>query len=259
MMRAAELHIDEACWSPSRHAAPVLHPVQLRLAAGSVLGVVGANGAGKSTLLRLIYRYYRPRSGRVAIDGVDIWSMPARIAARNVAVVLQEQAVDFAFTVRSIVDLGRTPHRPGFSFSTPRDRDIVESALERLDIAHLAARRFGSLSGGERQRVMVARALVQEPALLVLDEPTNHLDIRHQLEIINLIRDLDMTVVASLHDLNMAALVCDDILLLSKGKTVGVGPPDRVLADDMVSLAFGIRARRERLMPSNIDHFTYQL
>ncbi|MBU4531955.1 MAG: ABC transporter ATP-binding protein [Hoeflea sp.] len=257
-MSAVNLTLAGASWHAPRGLV-ILNPVSIELPAGRVLGVVGPNGAGKSTFLRLVYRYLKPASGAVLIDGDDIWKMRARDVALKVAAVLQEQPTDFALTVREIVDLGRIPHRGGLVRGDGRDAEVVSAVLGKLDLGGFADRRFGSLSGGERQRVMVARALAQEPSLLVLDEPTNHLDIRHQLEVIRLIRDLDMTIVTSLHDLNIAAAVCDDILLLQQGQAMGFGTPDDVLADETVSRAFGVLARRERLTPSEATHFTYQL
>ncbi len=257
-MTALGLRLNEAAWS-TPFGSPILHPLSFSLDAGRVMGVVGANGAGKSTLLRLIYRYYRPLSGFIEIDCVNIWSVPAKQVARQVAAVLQEQPTDFALTVFEIVTLGRTPHQGGFGGAGLRDREIVADALKTLDLDGLANRRFGTLSGGERQRVMVARALVQEPGILVLDEPTNHLDIRHQLEVLALIRDLDMTIVTSLHDLNMAADICDDILLLKHGQKLAFGDPDAVLNDQSVSEAFAVQAHRETLHPTNRSHFTYAL
>jgi len=189
-MSAASLTFAGVSWQAPRGPV-ILEPVTLQLPMGRVLGVVGPNGAGKSTFLRLVYRYLKPSTGAVLIDGEDIWTMRARDVALKIAAVLQEQPTDFALTVREIVDLGRIPHRFGFGQNDSRDTKVVSSVLERLDLDAFAHRRFGSLSGGERQRVMVARALAQEPSLLVLDEPTNHLDIRHQLEVIRLIRDLD--------------------------------------------------------------------
>lgn len=228
--------------------------------AGHVLGIVGPNGAGKTSLLRLLYRFHRPTGGTVSVDGEDIWTLSARSVARKVAAVLQEQPTDFALTVREIVSLGRTPHRTGFGGSSgARDAQIIGAALDRMDLHGFADRALGTLSGGERQRVMVARALAQEPRLLILDEPTNHLDIRHQLEILQLIRDLPLTIVTSLHDLNMAAGVCDDLLLLHAGKPVGFGPPQSVLSETTVSQAFKVDARRERLAPSGTDHLTFHL
>ena len=162
--------------------------------------------------------------------------------------------------MREIVALGRTPHRVGFGgTSGARDARMIDRALARLDLGDFAERRLGTLSGGERQRVMVARALAQEPRLLILDEPTNHLDIRHQLEVLELIRDLPLTIVTSLHDLNMAAGVCDDVLLLKAGKPLGFGPPRQVLSEATVSGAFQVHARREHLAPSDTDHLTFHL
>lgn len=259
-MKAAALSVGDLSWSPGRGKASLLHTTSFHLAPGRVLGVVGPNGAGKTTLLRLLYRFHRPATGTVAIDGEDIWRMSARAVARRVAAVLQEHPGDFALTVGEIVALGRTPHRKGFAGTTgARDTRIVHDALARLDLEGLAHRHLGTLSGGERQRVMVARALAQEPGLLILDEPTNHLDIRHQLEILSLIRTLPLTIVTSLHDLNLAAGVCDDVLLLKAGHPLGFGPPRQVLSEKAVSNAFQVKARRERLAPSDAEHLTYHL
>ncbi|MEP2642264.1 ABC transporter ATP-binding protein [Roseobacter sp.] len=257
---AARLAVQTASWRAPRGGKTILHPVSFDLAPGRVLGVVGPNGAGKSTLLRLLYRYQRPVTGAIKIDGTDIWSMSARDVARKVAAVLQEHPTDFALTVREIVSLGRTPHRTGFAgLSGGRDAAIVAAALDRLDLSRFADRQMGTLSGGERQRVMVARALSQEPRLLILDEPTNHLDIRHQLEVLALIKDLPLTIVTSLHDLNMAAQVCDSVLLLQNGHPLGFGPPETVFSERAVSDAFGVTAQQELLAPSDTKHMTFHL
>ncbi|MCV6593763.1 MAG: ABC transporter ATP-binding protein [Silicimonas sp.] len=252
--------LEGASWAPKGARDPVLHPVSFTLEPGRTLGILGPNGAGKTTLLRLLYRYQRPTAGNVAVDGADIWAQSARSVARKVAAVLQEQPTDFALTVREIVALGRTPHRRGFGGGGgARDGEIIEAALDRLELHGFADRSLGTLSGGERQRVMVARALTQEPQLLILDEPTNHLDIRHQLEVLALIRDLPLTIVTSLHDLNMAAGACDDVLLLKRGHMLGFGAPETVLNETSVSDAFSVAARRERLTPSDTDHLTFHL
>ncbi|WP_083805763.1 ABC transporter ATP-binding protein [Roseobacter sp. SK209-2-6] len=256
----AYLTVKDASWNAPRSRKPVLYPISFDLSPGQVLGIVGPNGAGKSTLLRLLYRYHRSTSGSVKIDDHDIWTVSARDTARKVAAVLQEQPTDFALTVREIVALGRTPHRTGFGgTSGRRDADILAATLERLDLGGFAERHLGTLSGGERQRVMVARALAQEPQLLILDEPTNHLDIRHQLEVLKLIRDLPVTIVTSLHDLNMAADVCDQVLLLDDGYAVGFGAPQDVFSEIAISNAFHVTARREHLAPSNTKHMTFHL
>ncbi|WP_224823521.1 ABC transporter ATP-binding protein [Cognatishimia sp. MH4019] len=258
-MRAADLVAESISWSPRKGEAPLVHPTSFSVEAGQIMGVVGPNGAGKSTLLRMLYRYQAPLTGSVRIGGEDIWAMPPRAAARKVAAVLQEQPSSFGLTVREIVTLGRTPHRLGFSTAGAHDADIVEAALARLDLQGLAHRDLVTLSGGERQRVMVARALAQEPQVLVLDEPTNHLDIRNQLEVLALIRDLDLTIIVSLHDLNMAAEVCDTVLVLERGHLLGFGAPDHILTETLVSGAFRVDARRERLSPSEDTHFSFHL
>ncbi len=259
-MTAARLSVRDVSWSPSHDAGNLLHATSFELAPGRTLGVVGPNGAGKTTLLRLLYRFHHPTTGSVVIDDDNIWDLSARAVARRVAAVLQEQPSDFALTVGEIVALGRTPHRRGFAgTSGARDKDIIDEALVRLNLSGLANRHLGTLSGGERQRVMVARALAQEPRLLILDEPTNHLDIRNQLEVLDLIRTLPLTIVTSLHDLNLAAGVCDDILLLQSGQTMGFGPPAQVLSEAAVSDTFHVVARREQLSHSNTDHLTFHL
>ncbi|MEC7761700.1 MAG: ABC transporter ATP-binding protein [Pseudomonadota bacterium] len=238
---------------------PILEDVSFSLAAGRTMGVVGANGAGKSTLLRLLYRYYRPSAGTVTLDGETLSDMPARRVARHIAAVLQEQPTDFALTVREIVALGRAPHRRGFTNGGERDARIVDEVLNRLDLHRFAPRAFGTLSGGEKQRVMVARALAQEPEVLILDEPTNHLDIRHQLEVLGLVRGLGITVVTSLHDLNLTVDLCDDVLVLHRGRAIAFGPPDEALTPENVSRAFSVTARLERIQPSETPHFTFHL
>ena len=259
-MNAATLSVQDIHWSPGRGGDTLLHTTNFDLEAGRVLGIAGPNGAGKTTLLRLLYRFHRPVTGRIFVDGEDIWTLTARAAAQRIAAVLQEQPSDYALTVGEIVALGRTPHRRGFAGTEgSHDKDIIDGALDRLNLHGLASRHLGTLSGGERQRVMVARALAQEPRLLILDEPTNHLDIRHQLEVLDLIRNLELTIVTSLHDLNLAASACDDVLLLQSGKPIGFGPPSQVLTEAAVSNAFQVDARRERLAPSNTDHFTFHL
>ncbi|GFE50338.1 ABC transporter ATP-binding protein [Roseobacter cerasinus] len=259
-MTAAHLCVQDLSWSPRRGSTPLLHPTSFDLDPGRVLGIVGPNGAGKTTLLRLLYRFHRPVAGKVRIDGEDIWTLSARAVAQRVAAVLQEQPSDFALTVTEIVTLGRTPHRRGFAGTAgAQDQAIIDSALERLELQGLAHRHLDTLSGGERQRVMVARAVAQQPRLLILDEPTNHLDIRHQLEVLDLIRSLPLTIVTSLHDLNLAASVCDDLLLLREGHTVGFGPPRHVLSEEAVAQAFRVTTRREQLSQSGAEHLTFHL
>ena len=234
--------------------------VSFSLERGQGLGVLGPNGAGKSTLLRLLYRYQAPTTGTVRINGTDIWTISAREVACTVAAVLQEQPTDFALTVREIVALGRTPYRKLFGgLTSTRDEEVLQGVLDQLGLNDFSNRQLKTLSGGERQRVMVARALAQEPKLLILDEPTNHLDIRHQLEVLTLLRDLPLTVVTSLHDLNFADQFCDEVLLLKAGRPLGFGSSETVFTELAVSEAFCVTARREKLFPSDTQHMTFHL
>lgn len=258
-MSVASLVADNISWAPHKYMPRILHPVSFEVQPGQVLGVVGPNGAGKSTLLRMIYHYQRPTTGRILVGGEDIWSLSPRAAARKVAAVLQEQPGAFGLNVRDVVTLGRTPHRLGFSTPGAHDAEIVDAAISRMDLQSLCFRDLGTLSGGERQRVMVARALAQQPEVLVMDEPTNHLDIRHQLEILSLIRSLGLTIVVSLHDLNMAAGVCDAVLLLEAGHRKGFGAPAEVLTETQVSETFRVTALCEMLSHSNAQHLSFHL
>jgi iron complex transport system ATP-binding protein len=243
------LMLDRVSWGPPRHR-DILKDVSLSVPRGQVVAICGANGAGKSTLLRLIYRFQRPRSGSVVLEGKDIWELSARETARIVAAVLQEQPTDFALSVRQIIALGRLPHRRGWgaAVSSPglADAAIIDDALARMDLKAMSDRRFSTLSGGERQRVMVARALAQEPRLLVLDEPTNHLDIRHQLELMSLLRGLGLTVVTTLHDLSLAAEFADRVIVLHQGRLLSDGPPDEALSEAHLATAFNVRSRIDR-------------
>ena len=194
------------------------------------------------------------------VDSTDIWSISAKEAARIVAAVLQEQPADFGLTVREIVALGRTPYRKLFGgLTSTRDEEVLQDVLDQLGLNDFSNRQLKTLSGGERQRVMVARALAQEPKLLILDEPTNHLDIRHQLEVLTLLRDLPLTVVTSLHDLNFADQFCDEVLLLKAGRPLGFGSSETVFTELAVSEAFCVTARQEKLFPSDTQHMTFHL
>jgi iron complex transport system ATP-binding protein len=242
-------------WGPKRQP-DILHDLSFVVAEGEVLAICGANGAGKSSLLRLLYRHQAPRRGTVRLMGRDLWLMKSPEAARIVAAVLQEQPTDFALTTRQIVALGRLPHRKGFGPGA-LDNAVIAACLGRMDLAAVADRPFGTLSGGERQRVMVARALAQEPQVIVLDEPTNHLDIRHQLELLALLRGLGLTVITTLHDLTLAAEFADRVLVLSQGRIVADAPPDQALSEATIAQAFNVTARVDRTGPA--PRFSFRL
>ena len=254
------VEVSDLSWSLKNNRKVVLHNVSFDLERGKTLGIVGPNGAGKTTLLRMLYRYNAPTTGQVKIDGVNIWRMSPREVACKVAAVLQEQPTDFLLTVRDIVALGRTPHLVGLGgMGGKKNCTIVDRTIDRLELGGVASRSFGTLSGGERQRVMIARAIAQEPSVLILDEPTNHLDIRHQLETLELIDDLSLTIIISLHDLNVAAEFCDEVAMLDKGHLVQYGKPDKVFSTKAVSETFQVNAQFEKLMPSNNKMLTFNL
>jgi len=209
---------------------------------GNVVGLVGPNGSGKSTLLRTIYRMLRPAEGTVLADDRDVWSMSAKEAARITAAVVQDSPVDLELTVVDCVTTGRLPHGSLLGSGRAEDGRVVELAMRRAGVEDFADRGMSTLSGGERQRVQLARALAQEPRLLVLDEPTNHLDIRHQLQLLALVRALDVTTLVTLHDLNLAASYCDEIVVLEHGRVVASGLPGEVFTPQLLQRVFGVRA-----------------
>ncbi|TDC78365.1 ABC transporter ATP-binding protein [Streptomyces hainanensis] len=220
----------------------LVRDLSLEAGAGRVTGLVGPNGSGKSTALRCVYRALAPTRGAVRLDDRDLLALPRRESARSVAALTQENGSELDFTAREIVALGRTPHLRGNQAPGARERELCRRAMADLDVLHLADRGVLTLSGGERQRVLAARALVQEPAVLVLDEPTNHLDIRHQIRLLSLLRRTGTTVLVVLHDLNLAAAACDRIGVLADGTLVAAGTPREVLTPELVRDVFGVDA-----------------
>ncbi|MGW3974460.1 ABC transporter ATP-binding protein [Streptomyces ardesiacus] len=211
---------------------------------GEVLGVVGPNGSGKTTLLRTLYGALKPTAGLIQIDDTSVTSIPPAARARRIGVVAQESPSGIPLTVADMVLLGRSPHRTAFERYTPNDRALAVWAMCRVGVEDLAQRSYEQLSGGEKQRVLIARALAQDTDHLLLDEPTNHLDIRHQHAVLHCVRDLGITTVVVLHDLNLAARHCDRIVLLHHGEVVAMGPPDQVLTPELLASVYGVQVRR---------------
>ncbi|MCO1656471.1 ABC transporter ATP-binding protein [Pseudonocardia sp. S2-4] len=209
---------------------------------GEIVGLVGPNGSGKSTVLRTVYRHLRPHAGRVLVDDRDVRELAASEAARHVAALPQERGADFELRVREVVAMGRTPYKRAFAGEDATDRQIIATALEQVGMTGAAGRGFATLSGGERQRVLLARAFAQQPDVLVLDEPTNHLDVRHQVELLALLRRHRRTALVALHDLNAAASVCDRLHVLSAGSVVASGAPRDVLTAELLADVLGVRA-----------------
>ncbi len=209
---------------------------------GEFVGIIGPNGSGKSTVLKNVYRALTPSSGEILLDGKNILTMPYRKTAQKMAVVGQENDVPFDFTVEEMVAMGRSPRKKLFDIDTAEDKAMVHHALEHLGMEEMAKRSYLNLSGGEKQRVLLARAVAQECDFFVLDEPTNHLDISYQLEIFDFIKRLEITVLAAIHDLNMAALYCDRIYVLKDGKIVFSGTPEAVLTEQNIFDIYGVRS-----------------
>ena len=243
-MLAEFRNVSFAYPAAGRHKRPfTLSELSFGIARGEIVGVIGPNSAGKTTLTRLLTRVIEPAGGEIFLEGAPLRRLGRAELARRVAVVPQGAPSQFPFTVGELVLMGRYPHGPGRYFESPRDRALAQEAMAATSVLELAELPFDDLSGGERQRAMIARALAQEPRLLVLDEPTAHLDLRYQAEAAALMRRLNqergMTIMLVSHDLNLAAEVCDRLLLLSSGRVAALGAPEAVLEEALLASVFG--------------------
>jgi len=227
-----------------RRARPfALSDLSFEIASGEIVGVIGPNSSGKTTLIRLLTRVLDPATGEIRLEGAPVHRLAPTELARRVGVVPQGIMPQFPFSVGELVLMGRYPHGPGRYFESPYDHEVTRGAMAATGVLELAELPFDHLSGGERQRAVVARALAQEPRLLVLDEPTAHLDLRHQVEMAVLLRRLNqergMTILLVSHDLNLAAEVCDRLLLLAGGRAAAIGAPEAVLDESLLASIFG--------------------
>ena len=221
----------------------IVDDVSLVARPGEMLGILGPNGSGKTSLLRLLSGLKRPYSGTVTLDGQDLGTVRRRMIAKRVAFIEQHATTNANLKVVDIVRLGRFPHRSMFSGWTGEDDFAVNTALERTALSAKRNDSWQSLSGGEKQRVHLARALAQAPKELILDEPTNHLDVQHQIGLLRLVSELDVTSIIALHDLNHAAMFCDRLLVMKAGKIVAEGTPDEVLTRDLLWDVFSVEAQ----------------
>ncbi|GAA1940238.1 ABC transporter ATP-binding protein [Nocardioides hwasunensis] len=226
---------------------PVVHEVSLSLRPGRVTALIGPNGSGKSTVLRSLARLHPMTSGSVRLDGDDAAPLNARAFARRVTLLSQSRPHPSGLSVRDVVTFGRHPHRSRFAGLADADRDAVTRAMEATGTVAMADRPVDELSGGELQRVWLATCLAQDTGVLLLDEPTNHLDLRYQVEILDLVReladDLGTALGVVLHDLNHAASVADDLVLLQRGRVRASGTPIEVLRDDVLTEVYEIDVR----------------
>lgn len=220
----------------------ILHGIDFTAGDRSLVGVIGPNGSGKSTLLKCIYRVLKPSEGAVFVDGQPLSEYRVRDSAKKIAVLAQHNFYNFEFTVQDVVLMGRAPHKRALERDSAADFKIVHEAMERVGVASLRDRLFSTLSGGEQQRVLLARALAQQTPCLILDEPTNHLDIKYQLELLDLVRSLDRTVIAAIHDLNIAAMYCDTIFVMQSGHIVASGAPRDVLTRSLIRSVYEVDA-----------------
>lgn len=242
----------------SRGAQTILAGVDFQPGAGETVGLIGPNGSGKSSLLKILAGIVSPDAGSVTLDGTAMSSMRRRQIARRVAMVDQHSNTEVDISVVDVVRLGRIPHQGLLGGDTAADDAAVAAALRDTGMASKAHRLWHTLSGGERQRVQIARALAQEPTELLLDEPTNHLDIAHQLDILALVAELPVTSFIALHDLNLAAMFCDRIVVLREGSVVAVGSPVEVITEELVRGVYNVQASIELDETGTYPQVTYK-
>ncbi len=228
----------------------VLKDIFFDIKKGVFLSIVGPNGSGKSTILKLLNNIYDPKSASILIEGKDINKFKKKELARKIALVAQDTTINFEFTVEELVLMGRHPHKGRFESENKDDYKLVEESLKLTNTYFLKDRMVTELSGGERQRVLIARALAQDPSIILLDEPTAHLDINHQIEILNLLKRLNkergMTIVLVIHDINLSIRYSDEIMMLNKGKILGRGKPEKVITKENIKEAYNLKVEIDR-------------
>jgi iron complex transport system ATP-binding protein len=235
----------------------IIRDINLAIQPGEFVGLIGPNGSGKSTLLKHVYRVLKPKTGTLLLDNERLGRLSARELARKIAVVAQEVPVEFDFSVRDIVMMGRYPYKGLFEHDTSDDEDIVMEALEEVDMLAYCDRSFLTLSGGEKQRVLIARALAQTTDFFILDEPTNHLDPGSMLHIMNIIKSLNLTTFAAIHDLNMASLYCDRVVVMNNGCLIRQGTPEEIFDPAFIAEIFGVTVATDRNPVTQKPQITY--
>ncbi|MBI4831649.1 MAG: ABC transporter ATP-binding protein [Candidatus Lindowbacteria bacterium] len=222
---------------------PLFDGLSISVGSGEFVGLVGPNGSGKTTFLNLLTRVLKPSGGQIFVNGNELRTLSARELARAIAVVPQESAIIFPFTVSEVVLMGRAPHLKTM-LERDADFDIAAEAMEMAEVAHLADRPITELSGGERQGVLIARALAQRSGILLLDEPTAFLDIKHQVDIYDILgrlnRERKMTIIAVSHDLNLASQYCERVLVFRRGHLMFDGPPQEAITAETIRDVYGV-------------------
>lgn len=228
----------------------VLDGITFNVKKGEFLSIIGPNGSGKSTLLKTLNSLYTPIEGKISMDGNNINKFKKKDLAKEMALVLQDNNIDYGFTVEDIVLMGRHPHKGRFERENPDDYRIVDESLKMTNTLELKDRLVTEISGGERQRVMIAKALAQKPSLILLDEPTSHLDINHQLEILKLLKkmnkDKGTTIILVIHDINLGIRYSDRVIMLNEGKIIEIGDSEKVITKDNIKLAYDVNVAIER-------------
>jgi iron complex transport system ATP-binding protein len=224
----------------------IVKNVSLTVGKGEFVGIMGPNGSGKSTLLRTVYRVTKPAGGTILLAGEDLQAIALADSAKKMGVVGQFNHLNFDFSVFEMVMMGRTPHKRLLGADNQEDYAIALNALKRVGMENYANRYFSTLSGGEKQRIILARALAQQPEILILDEPTNHLDIKYQLQLLSIVKSLGIGVLAALHDLSLAAMYCDTLYIIKAGQVVTSGAPHQILTPELVRDVFEIECSIEK-------------
>ncbi|WP_019911972.1 ABC transporter ATP-binding protein [Paenibacillus sp. HW567] len=238
------LNVDRLSVSFSN--ANIVKDVSLKVHNKQFVGLIGPNGCGKSTLLKSIYKVIKPRQGDVFLSDLDVIKSSPKAVAQKLGVVGQFNELSFDFTVREIVAMGRTPHKGMLETDNREDYSIVSGALSKVNLEGYADRSYNSLSGGEKQRVILARVLAQQPEFMILDEPTNHLDIKYQLQILNIVKKLDIGILAALHDLALAAEYCDYLYVMKEGQVAASGKPEDILTKELIGQVFDVACETYR-------------
>jgi iron complex transport system ATP-binding protein len=229
---------EDVQWSTAGRL--IVKGVSIEVSPGRLVGLLGPNGSGKTSLLRLLSNVLAPASGKVSVNGQDLRQLDRRRTAQQLAVLTQEATTDFQPKVTDVVMLGRIPHQSGMRGPSDEDYTIVDEALDYVGVSHLAERVYPTLSGGERQRTQLARTLAQQTPVLLLDEPSNHLDVAHQYGLLHTVKSLRVTTIAALHDLNLAAACCDELIVLAGGEVVSSGTPNEVITESLVTQVWDI-------------------
>lgn len=235
-MASQRLQADNITWQVDNKV--IVDGISFAANCGEVVGIVGPNGAGKTSLLKCLYQEHTVDSGNVTLDDMPLNLLSRKEVAQKVAVVGQQYDAIFALSVSDIVAMGLIPHKSYFERDTDQDRKSVTDALIKVDLLDKREQVFSTLSGGEQQRCMIARALVQQPKLLIMDEPTNHLDIYYQHQILSFVKELGLSVVMTIHDLNLAAQYCDRLLLIHQGRALAFAEPEQVLTEALIKEVF---------------------